>query len=148
MQVTSLVPREEEWIEVIDLSPSGQKALVRSRHNGHLYVFDVISFQTESLDLAQWAWGKWLDEQHLIVGENYALQGARWTYNTFWLYDVQRRERTQLLGADITLALAGREFTHMSLSPDYRWLAFIAGQDLVNSLGEGELWVARMDANN
>jgi hypothetical protein len=147
-QVIPLIPREEESVEVIDLSPSGQKALVRSRSNGRLYALDVTSAEAESLDLVQWAWGQWLDEDRLIVGESHALQGARWTYNTFWLYDIHRHERVQVLGADITPGLATREFAHMFLSPDRRWLAFVASQDLVNSLGEGELWVARMNASN
>jgi hypothetical protein len=146
-QVISLFPREGEWLEVIDLSPSGQRALVRSRNSGRLYILDITSSQGASLDLAQWAWGKWLDEQHLIVGENHTTDGARWTYNTFWLYDVESRERVQILGADMTPALATLEFTGMTLSPDRRWLAFIAGLDLVSSGGEGGLWVVRVDTS-
>ena len=146
-QIVPLFPRPGEWLEAIDLSPSGRRALVRSRGSGHLYILEMASFQRESLALAQWAWGKWLDEQHLLVGENHATDGARWTYNTFWLYDVESHARMQILGAGMTPVLATLEFTGMSLSPDRRWLAFIAGPDLVSSGGEGGLWIARVDTS-
>lgn len=142
-----LFPREGEWLEVIDLSPSGQRALIRSRSSGRLHTLEITFSQGESLDLGQWAWGKWLDEQHLIVGENRATDGARWTYNTFWLYNVEDRERVQILGANMTPALATLEFTGMTLSPDRQWLAFVADPDLVNSGGAGGLWVVRVDTS-
>lgn len=148
LEVKPLVLREEEWLEVIDLSPSGQKVLIRSRDNGRLYALDVTSLEPKTLNLAQWAWGEWLDDRYLIVGENQYPQGARWSYNTFWLYDAQKHERTQLLGANMSPALVGLEFAHMSLSPDRRWLAFTADQDIVGSSGKGELWVAQVRVVN
>jgi hypothetical protein len=148
LQVRSLVSGEEEWLEVIDISPLGQKILLRSKTDGRLYILDVDSSQTESLDLAQWAWGNWLDEQHLVVGENSVRGGARWVYNMFWLYDTEYHKRVQVLDTDIVSALSGQEFAYLSLSPDRQWLAFVVGDDLLGSLGAGEIWVMQVNPDN
>jgi WD40 repeat protein len=146
-QVVVLIPKEEEYLEAIDLSPSGQRILLRSRESGGLYLWDLSSSsELERLELAQWAWGKWLDERRLVVGENRAADGVRWSYDTFWLYDTQSGERSRIL--DGREMLEGLEFVSMSLSPDRCRLAFIGGSDLIWTPEDAALWVARINTDD
>ncbi len=143
-RVQPLVLPAEAFASVIDLAPSGQRVLIRSKNDGTLYTMQRVSDEVQLLEAAPWAWGKWLDEGTILVGENLAPEGTRWAYTSFWLYDVQRHERSELLSPSSSPALTGQEFTAMSLSPNREWVAFVASNDLAASSGNGQLWITRV----
>jgi len=111
-------------------------------------VLDVASRELQTLEVAQWGWGLWLDEQRVLVGENINGSEVRWAYNVFATYDTQTRERAEVMSAEVVPDLAGQEFTGMSLSPDRRWLAFVASRDLVSTHQAGVLWVLALDTDD